>query len=386
MKKLIFTAAGACCAAAAYKLLTPVTAHAWFSDAHKQLTQAALELLEKEGKQKQAAFYKPYTEQLLKGCVDPDLEGDPDKGAGTHYYSTALPKGKALPQKEGYYPNRLGSYSRSARTSMEENYAAALMLYRAGRTEQAVYVLGRAVHFLEDVACPVHTANMQYKKKPNNPHYAFEKLANTIVGKHRPDKYDKRLNKSYSGVSFENPLNKLAAAANKHAGLVSRLDPVAFEGAVKQMAPLASQNVMALLMRFYDECRSETGFLPADGKKYTLRSESSGLVITVTSKCLTLEPADKEKEQKLMFVMGDMGSFAFKTEEGGYVTGDIKGYEYPKRGTEASQFRLAPMGGNKWRITTKASGYSKVLACGRSGALQLADFVPGDKSMLWSLN
>lgn len=385
MKKMILTAAGACCAAAAFKLLTPVRAEAWFSAAHKQLTEEALDLLEREGKLKQLAFYKPYAEQLMKGCVDPDLDGDPDKGSGTHYYSVALPKGKALPQKDGYFPNRLGSYSRSARTSMEENYAAALLLFRAGKTEQSMYALGRAVHFLEDVACPVHTANMQYKKKPNNPHYAFEKLANTIVGKYKPDKYDKRLNKSYSGISFENPLNKLAAASNKHAGMVARLDPKAFENAVREMAPLAAQNVMGLLLRFYDESRSETGFLPADGKRYALRNEGSGMVITVTPKCLTLEPSDKTKEQKLTFMMSDMGSFGFKTVEGGYVTGDLKGYEYPKRGTEASQFRLAPLGSNRWRITTKASGYSKALACTRSGALTAAEFIPGDKNMVWAI-
>lgn len=385
MKKMILTAAGACCAAAAFKLLTPVRAEAWFSAAHKQLTEEALDLLEREGKLKQLAFYKPYSEQLMKGCVDPDLDGDPDKGSGTHYYSVALPKGKALPQKDGYFPNRLGSYSRSARTSMEENYAAALLLFRAGKTEQSMYALGRAVHFLEDVACPVHTANMQYKKKPNNPHYAFEKLANTIVGKYKPDKYDKRLNKSYSGISFENPLNKLAAASNKHAGMVARLDPKAFENAVREMAPLAAQNVMGLLLRFYDESRSETGFLPADGKRYALRNEGSGMVITVTPKCLTLEPSDKTKEQKLTFMMSDMGSFGFKTVEGGYVTGDLKGYEYPKRGTEASQFRLALLGSNRWRITTKASGYSKALACTRSGALTAAEFIPGDKNMVWAI-
>lgn len=385
MKKLILTAAGACCAAAAYKLMNPVKAHAWFSDTHTQLTTAGLELMEKQGKQKQASFYKPYTEQLLKGCVDPDHDGDPDRGLGTHYYSCALPKGKPLKIKEGYYPNRLGSYARSARTSMEENYAAALMLYRGGKFEQAFYALGRAVHFVEDIACPVHTANMQYKKKPNNPHYAFEKLANTIVAKHRADGYDKRLTKSYSGKDFENPLNKLSAASNKHAEHISRLDPVAFEGAVAQLAPLAEQNVMALLMRFYDECRTETGFMPVDGKKYALKNEAAGLYVTVTPKCIVLAPQDKEKEQKLNFIQSDMGSFAFKTDEGGYVTGDLKGYEYPKRGTEGSQFRFAPLGGNRWRISIKAFGYGKVLACSRSGALTAAEFVPGDKSMIWTV-
>ncbi|MBR1724911.1 MAG: zinc dependent phospholipase C family protein [Ruminococcus sp.] len=383
MKKLILTAAGACAAAAAYRLLTPVRAHAWFSEAHKELTESALELLTKENKLKQAAFYKPYTKQLLKGCVDPDHDGDPDRGLGTHYYSCALPKGKPLPQKGGYYPNRLGDYARSARTSMEENYAAAVMLYKNDKPEQAMYALGRAAHFVEDIACPVHTASMQYKAKPNNPHYAFEKLANNVIGKHRPDRFDKRLLKSWSGVSFENPLNKLAAASNKHAGVIARLDPKAFENAVKEMAPVAAQNVMALLMRFYDDCRSDTGYMLTDGKRYLLKNEETGLVITVTAKGLTLVPADREKEQRLTFEQSELGSFALKTAGGGYVKGDLKGYEYPKNGTEASQFRFAPLGSGRWRVTTKTSGYSKVLACGRSGALAVSDFVPGSKSMVW---
>lgn len=36
-------------------------------------------------------------------------------------------------------------------------------------------VLGRAAHFISDMGCTVHVANMKYQDKANNVHYAFEK-------------------------------------------------------------------------------------------------------------------------------------------------------------------------------------------------------------------
>ena len=385
MKKLILAAAGACAAAAAYKLSHPLKAHAWASESHTELTSAALELMDKEKKQKQYAFFKQFEAQLLKGCVDPDKKGDPDKAPGTHYYSVTNHKGKALPFKNGYYANRFGNFARSARTSAEENYTAAVLLYKNDRIEDAMYVLGRAVHFIEDIGCPVHTASMHYLPKQNNPHYAFEKHANNIIGKYRPEKFDKRLIKSWSGEGFENPLNKLAAASNKHAPMVAALDTLAFEGAVKDMAPVTAQNVMALLLRFYDDCRGDAGFMLSDGKRYAFKNEETGLMLTVGAKGLTLEPADKDKEQKLTFELGKQGSFAFKTAEGGHVAGSLKGYEYPKRDTEPSQFRFFPLGKGLWRISIKAQGYGKVLSCTKAGALAAADFVPGDKRSMWKI-
>lgn len=94
--------------------------------------EKSLALLEKEKKQKQVTFYKDYHSEILKGCTQPDEENDMDKGHGKHYYSCVNPKGKELPETNGYYRNRFGDLAVSARTCLEENYTAAVSLYKSG--------------------------------------------------------------------------------------------------------------------------------------------------------------------------------------------------------------------------------------------------------------
>ena len=368
------------------KKAKPIRAHAWFTRTHEAITEGAFELLEKENKPKVAAFYKNYHAELIKGCSAPDKEGDPDKGAGAHYYSCANAKGKTLPQQAGYYQNRLGDYSKSARSMLEENYTCALNLYKNGKVSEAMYCLGRAAHFIEDISCPVHTANMRYFDKPGNAHNAFEKHANNISRNFPAEKFDKRLLKTYSGDSFENAANKLCAISNKHAEPISNLDPIAFDNAVKSMVPIATQNVMALLMKFFDDCKAENGNYLLDGKMYTFKNEASGELLTVTAKGVALEKADKDKEQKLNLVMSDNGTFALKAADGGYVSAKLKGFDYPKGDTAGAQFRAAALGKNRYRITTEASSFAKVLACGKTGGLTVADFDPGNSTQVWILN
>lgn len=379
----IAAAAGICAMAAK---LRPIKAEAWFTQTHKDITENALELIEKENKKALSAFYAPYKEQLVKGSVDPDNSGDCDKGAGMHYYSCATEKGKALPQKAGYFRNRVGDYSKSARTMLEENYTCALNLYKNNKLPEAMYCLGRAAHFVEDIACPVHTANMRYLPKPGNPHNAFEKHANTISKKFMPERFDKRLLKTYLGDGFETAANKLAGISNKYAEPISKLDPIAFDNAVKGMVPVAVQNVMALMTKFYDDCKGENGNYIADGKLYTLRNEASGLLMTVTAKGIALEKADRSKEQRLAAVLSENGTFALRSADGGFVSASLKGFDYPKGDTPGAQFRAAALGKNRFRITTEGTQFAKVVACTKTGGLAVSDFVPGDKLQVWILN
>lgn len=379
----IAAAAGICVMAAKIR---PIKAEAWFTQTHKDITENAFELIEKENKPKLMAFYKNYKEQILKGSVDPDNDDDCDKGEGAHYYSCATAKGKTLPQQSGYYQNRLGEYSKSARSMLEENYTCALNLYKNNKIGEAMYALGRAVHFVEDISCPVHTANMKYQPKPGNAHNAFEKHANTISKKFAPDRFDKRLTKAYSGDSFETAANKLAALSNKHAAPISKLDPIAFDNAVKSMVPISVQNVMALLMKFYDDCKCDNGNYIIDGKLYTFKNEANGLVITVGAKGISLEKPDKSKEQKLTLVMSDSGTFALKAADGGFVSSSLKGYDYPKGDTAGAQFRAAALGKNRFRITTEGTKFAKVISCTKTGGLSVSDFNPGDSSQVWILN
>ncbi len=381
MKKIIaFTAA-----IALYATLGAKKADAWGSNAHKDITVKALKLLEKEKKGRIAAFYQNWHEQILKGCVEPDAKGDLDKGAGRHYYSCVNPKGKELSQTYGYYQNRLGKFLRSARTLLEENYTAALSYYKSGNTEEAMHYLGRAIHFVEDMGCTVHVSNMHYLPKAHNPHYAFEKHIDTTCTKHTAESYDKRLNKVYEKDGFGDASNKLVNYAGKFVETVALLDPRAFDDVAKNTLPVTQQNVMALLMRFYNDCSSDNGNFIVDGRAYTFINEASGLVITVTPKGLVIDEADKDKEQKIAVSLQEGGTFALKIKDGGFVNAKCNGYDYLKIGAKPALFRAAAYGKRKFRIAVGSADFEKVLENTQGGKLSISKFEPGNAAQVWIL-
>ena len=239
MKKIL-TAAVAL--AVCYRL-RPIKAYAWSGTTHEDIVKKSLALLEKEKKQKQVTFYKDYHSEILKGCTQPDEENDMDKGHGKHYYSCVNPKGKELPETNGYYRNRFGDLAVSARTCLEENYTAAVSLYKSGDIKNAMRVLGRAAHFISDMGCTVHVANMKYQDKANNVHYAFEKHVSTTCTRHIADSFDKRLLKYYGKDNFGEASNKLVKYAGKFVDTISHLDPRAFDDVAKNTLPVTQQNV-----------------------------------------------------------------------------------------------------------------------------------------------
>ena len=381
MKKLICLAA----AFGAYAVLGAKKADAWGTKTHQDITTKALALLEKEKKTRVVNFYQDYHEQLLKGCTEPDKKGDIDKGAGRHYYSCVNPKGKELSKTNGYYQNRLGKFLRSARTLLEENYTAALSYYKSGNPEEAMHYLGRAIHFLEDMGCTVHVANMRYLPKTSNPHHAFEKHIDTTCVKHTADRFDKRLNKVYEKDSFEDAANKLVGYSSKFVAMISHLDPRAFDDTAKNALPVTQQNVMALLISFYNDCASDNGNYITDAKLYTIKNEASGLVVTVTPKGLVLDEPDKEKEQKMTVMLRSKGAGAFKVGDGGYVNGKCSGYDYVKLGGEPALFRLAALGNRRFRITVGSEDFEKVLENTQNGKLAISKFDPANPLQVWVL-
>ncbi len=381
MKKIIALTA----AMGLYAAFGAKKTYAWGSKAHKDITEKALQLLEKEKKARIASFYEPYKEQIMKGCTEPDRKGDIDKGAGRHYYSCVNSKGKELPINHGYYQNRLGKNLRSARTLLEENYTAALSFYKSGNTEEAMHYLGRAIHFIEDMGCTVHVSNMRYLPKASNPHYAFEKHIDTTCVKHTAERFDKRLTKSYEKSSFEDAANKLVSYSAKFVEMMSHLDPRAFDDIAKNTLPVTQQNVMALLVKFYNDCSSDNGNYVIDSKAYTFRNEASGQIITVTEKGLTLDDADKDKEQKLTVILKDGGTVAFKVKDGGFVNSKCSGYDYVKIDGQPALYRLAALGNRRFRITVGSADYERVLENSQAGKLVFSKFVPGNTAQNWIL-
>ena len=365
----------------AAKYLKPIKAYAWLGKTHEDITGFALDMFEKEKKNQLVAFYKNYRDKLCEGSKAPDLDGDADKGTGTHYYSSLDLKGKALPQKGGYYRNRLGKYGKSARTMLEENYTSALGLYKSGRVDEAMFVLGRAAHFVEDIACPPHSTNQQCLEKSDNLHYVFEKYAEKTSKKYAPVSFDKRLVNTYSEDSFEGALNKLSTTSGKYSPQIASLDESAFDKSEKALVPLASEHVMALLTRFYNDCKDGKGNFLVDGALCSFRSEKNGLMLTYTPKGVSLEKLDHSKEQRFTVVMSDNGSFALKAKDGTFLSADLKKFEKPVEDGKGSLLRAAALGKNRFRLSA-GEGFSKVVECSRS-SLSLGDFAPGDNSQVW---
>ncbi len=366
------------------KPFKPIRACAWFSDAHTDITLKAVSLLEKEGRIRQYNFYKDHIDEIAKGAVEPDHDGDCDKGTGAHYYSCCDPKGRKLKEENGYYRNHLNDFSKSARTMLEDNYTAALCLYKSGNTKRAMHVLGRALHFAEDMSCTVHTSNIKYFKKRSNVHYAYEKHADTICRQHTAMHMDKRLINDFSGEDLEKPLNKLIKRSAEYVQTISRLDPKAFDEAAAETLPLAQQNCAALLIKFYNDC-TRAADCPCGGEKYAIRNCMTGLLITITSKGVTADTSSKEKEQKLLFGINDLGAFSLRAADGGYISKTAKKLDYLTDKGTPEYFRFAQPQKGKFRISVGSTGFEKVLACTKGGALAVTDFAPGDISQLWTI-
>ena len=382
----LFAAAAAAAASVflAAKYLRPIKAYAWLGKSHEDITGFALDMIEKEKRTQLISFYKNHRDKLIEGSKAPDLEGDIDKAPGTHYYSSLDLKGRSLPMKEGYYRNRLGKYMKSARTSLEENYTSALSLYKSARTDEAMFVLGRAIHFIEDIACPPHSTNQQYAEKSDNLHFVFEKYAEKTSKKYPPAGFDKRFANAYSEDSFENAANRLSNASGKYAPQIASLDESAFDKAEKALVPLAAENVIGLLMRFYKDCKEDNSNFLVDGAMMSFRCEKNGLMLTCTPKGAALEKLDHSKEQRFEVVMNENGSFALRAKDGTFLSADLRKFEKPGEDGKGSPLRAAALGKGRFRLTA-GENFTKTAEGSRS-SLSAAEFAPGDASQFWILS
>lgn len=378
MKKTIacMTILGICLACGGKK------AYAWNGVTHEDITKKALALLEKENKKKAAQFYKNWHKQIITGCKQPDNKDDPDSGTGMHYYSCINSKGLELPKYNNYYVNRLGKAMKSARTLFEENYTCALSLYKSGDIENAMLYIGRAAHFIEDMGCTVHTANMKYLDTKNNIHFAFEKNSSQICSQITADRFDKRLIKNYEQHNMGDAVNKLVNYAGRFTDMLCDLKADGFRKVAKQTLPYTQQNVMALLLRFYSDCCEDKDNFLENEKKYSIINLGSKLFVTATPKGIVLAPETNDESQKFQVCLTKTGTFGLKDFSGGFINKKCKGCDYVKIGTEPAQFRAAAAAPQIFRLSTEKTDFEKVLTASRGG-LGIADFEPGNNSQLW---
>ena len=381
MKKLIIYSA----AIAAGAVLSERKAYAWFGKTHKEILEKAFELLEKQDDKSFYDFFIGYKNIMLKACTEPDNKGDIDKGSGMHYYCAANKKGKPLEEVNGYYRNRLRKYNRSARTMLEENYTMALSLYKSGNLNMAMHMLGRALHFIGDIGCTVHSSGIRYMSRDTNPHYAFEKYAQGRSDIPSADSINKRIRKMCDG-SLEQSANKLAAYSSKFTEFVRKVDPELFDDICSSTIPVAQQYTACLMIRFYNDVKNDNGNFLLDGKEYTFKNEKTSGLMTVTAKRIILDAADESQTQRLTVKLKTDGSFILIAGEKGIAGGCLKGFISEPDSKAATGFRAAALGNRRFRITTEANSFKKVITVNGRGQPVIKPFSPKDKGAVWIIN
>ncbi|MFT3951343.1 MAG: zinc dependent phospholipase C family protein [Oscillospiraceae bacterium] len=260
-----------------YNPFVPLIAQAWFKNTHVFLCEQALELLKSDGFPQAYRFYEPNAASLYRGATDPDVLGDPDSGAGIHYYCARRNPagGRFRPKKPtaGYYKNRFGSFAKSAGTMLEENYTAALSFFKSGKPERGAYFAGRAAHFLCDAGCTAHSAGIGYAAKATNPHFAYERYAEEHF-----EPFAGRVRGIGAACTVQedscSPLpmaNALAEASSCFGADVLSRDPARFARVLEAGLPAAVRATARMLLKLYRaSVRAESTDCVPDGVEFVL--------------------------------------------------------------------------------------------------------------------
>lgn len=155
-------------------------ASAWWTETHVDITKKSVKLLSQD----QRSSANLYTDRanlhyLYTGCWDPD---EFEAINGTHFY--VCPEGNFVNNGQ-YFKNAcnyflcqaFASTDVSARTRFEEHYENALNEYKAENIENAFLELGRACHYIQDIACTPHSAGIRTRIIRVNVHEEYEKYA-----------------------------------------------------------------------------------------------------------------------------------------------------------------------------------------------------------------
>jgi len=102
---------------------------------------------------------------IMAGCTDPDeIENDGGTFVG-HFYDH---------KNDTYYGN-------NAFARMEFHYAKAVLAYTHGNRWDAGLELGRALHYVQDMCCPVHSWGFSFNLVHLGIHFAYEKKVDDVT-------------------------------------------------------------------------------------------------------------------------------------------------------------------------------------------------------------
>lgn len=310
MKKAIVLGA---CAAAVIKSCE-ITAGAWFKKGHINIVEQAFEILKNDNKIKELGGLDVFRDQIIHGSCVPDVKGDCDNGSGLHYYS---PKNKfGLPSRKlgDYYPNRLGGYSKTAGTIMEECYYTALVLWQNRKYNTAAVMLGRCLHFLSDICCVPHTTSRVCTGNPKNCHMAFETYANKFTGIFNA----MTSKKFYDGYLKMTPLEIANVLSEFSSGYYEKLtskNHSGYDEIIVNTLPLAQMAVAAMIYKFSVDAMAER--LIDERKFYSIRNSETGNYLQV-------DGTVSEETEKFRLIIHHDGSVGFENEKGCPLTISMK--------------------------------------------------------------
>lgn len=367
-----------------------IKAHAWGGDTHRYILAQALEILKTDGKDDIATAYTDQANEgvnasIYAGITDPD---EYEKIIGTHYY---LVRGKS---KDGYYKNRNGNYSRSARTRFEEHYSEAINQYFNGHEDAALLSLGRGLHYIGDMGCPPHAAGVIALDSLTG-HTPFEHYVNgnlpDISKTSASDLYTKMQESDIGPL-----LNKLGKVA---ASKVHKWDRYFFfwgiekKSNAKDTVSESAKYTAAILSKFYHDVNDANTQYVEDGASYRIKNRNSNQYLSVKEDKVQMESEGEIFVAKFNSSNLQLGKFIYSGYFKFVLASDEKSALSIKDGTLSirtsmntlSQYFkiVCPQNNEVCRIMTASSEFAKVLSMQSAESVETDKFDPGDSLQEW---
>lgn len=318
-----------------------IKAYAWFSPTHAYIFENAFELLKLRNEEVHKA-YLPYEKEIASAVLIPDFKGDINKGSGAHYYSPVLKNGKCDDAVLGYYKNRLGRFSKSARTMLEENITHAAIYKKSRNEKMYAESVGRALHFIMDICCSVHTTNLISLPIKNNPHHTYEIYSREHMYDYGIDNISdiRELEERYLNMPIDKLLSNAAKCSAVYYKNMTSLKASEYKKALSNMLPFSFALTYIMLVKIYEFVNAYDGIKIGD--KFTLCSDNGYL--SGKGKKVFLS---KEKARALTFELFEKGGKLFLKNGGRFLVCEGRfGFKY------GGEFEHAAI-----RLTKTAKGY-----------------------------
>lgn len=259
-----------------------LNAFAWGTSTHRDIYTGSLEMLKNDKPEVYSFVKQDYTKFRLMegGTMSPDWE---EHRMGTHLY---VCKGKKS-DFGNYYKNTNGSYSRTARTRFELHYNTAVTQYKNGFIEESFDSLGRAIHYLCDIGCPLHSAGVLFRLSDLKIHPKFETYGDDNAYKFLLNDGNK-IYDEINDSSLEYISNSLGTESVKSMHYIDENNVDSYNKCLQYTIPLSQEYTAAIINKFYNDVRSAQTEYIKDGAIYLIKNDDNNMYMDAYYKNLKL--------------------------------------------------------------------------------------------------